>query len=109
MSSLKILTAAIAAATFSLAFAQGTPPRPATDAATGAGQRSSQGTPMGTTGTPGGSGATAQGSGTTGGTAASSAATSANMPAASSGTMAADTGTTTTTRKSKRVAKADRG
>lgn len=53
---LKGLVAAIAAATAAFAFAQGTPPNAAvTDPAQGAGQRSSQNTPMGTTGTPGGS------------------------------------------------------
>ena len=51
MSSLKILTAAIAAAAFSLAHAQATPPKPATDPAMGAGQQSTQSTPMGATGT----------------------------------------------------------
>jgi hypothetical protein len=74
MQSLKILTAAAAAATFSLAFAQGTPPTPATDPAVGAGQRSTQNTPMGTTGTP----ATNQGtmSGSTGSTTTNQATTS---------------------------------
>jgi hypothetical protein len=60
MSSLKILAAAVAAATFSLAFAQGTPPTPSKDPATGAGQRSTQSTPMGDSGTPGATGAAAQ-------------------------------------------------
>lgn len=53
---LKGLVAGIAVATAAFAFAQGTPPNAAvTDPAQGAGQRSSQNTPMGTTGTPGGS------------------------------------------------------
>ena len=37
--SLKIVIAAVTAATFSLAFAQSTPPAPASDPAVGAGQR----------------------------------------------------------------------
>lgn len=93
MSSLKILTAAIAAATFSLAFAQGTPPRPATDPAVGAGQRSSQNTPMGSTGTPGAGGGMAQG-GTSAGGAAAATAGSANMGTTGSGA-SMNAGTTT--------------
>lgn len=61
MSSLKILVAAAAALTVSLSFAQGTPPHPAANPAIGAGQRSTDNTPMGTTGTPGGPGMRAQG------------------------------------------------
>lgn len=131
MSSLKILTAAIAAATVSLAFAQGTPPRPAADPAVGAGQRSTQNTPMGTTGTPGGAGGMAQGGTSAGGTAATTAGGtmgttgSANTGAAmNSGTpstgaraggttVAQDTHTHThkaakSKKKAKKVAKADR-
>lgn len=117
MSTSKILVAAIAAATVSLAFAQGTPPRPAADAATGAGQRSTQGTPMGTTGTPGGGGAAAQGSmaGRAAATTAGSTGTTGSSAAMNSGTTAgataaADTGTRKVAKKSskKRVAKADR-
>jgi hypothetical protein len=85
MSSLKILIAAIAAATFSLAFAQGTPPKPAPNAATGEGQRSTMNTPMGTTGTPTGGGAMAQGTSGASGAAATTAGSS-------SGAMASDTG-----------------
>ena len=116
MSTLKILAAAVAAATVGLAFAQGTPPRPAADPAVGAGQRSSQNTPMGTTGTPGSGGAAAQGS-TSGSAAASTAgSTGASMntgAAASAGTsgggssMAAGTGTSKPAKKARRV-KADR-
>jgi hypothetical protein len=106
MSTSKLLAAAVCAATVSLAFAQGVPPRPATNPAIGAGQRSTQGTPMGTTGTPGGGGGVAaQGSmagsaaattagsmGTTGGTIGStgssmnSGATASNMDMGSTGT-----------------------
>lgn len=111
MNTPKILAAAVAAATFSLAFAQGTPPAPATDPAVGAGQRSTQNTPMGTTGTPGGAtGAAAQGS-----TAGSAAATDAGSTGASSSgntagstsstPMATDTPTTGTKAK---ATKADR-
>lgn len=90
MSSLKILTAVAAAATFSLAFAQGTPPQQATDPAVGAGQRSTQETPMGSTGTPGSEGAAAQGS-TTG----SPAAGTMGAGSSASGTMSSDTGAST--------------
>ena len=51
MSSPKILVAAVAAAAFSLAFAQSAPPRPGvTNPAIGAGQQSTHLTPMGETG-----------------------------------------------------------
>lgn len=112
---LKTLVAGLATATVALAFAQGTPPNPAAaNPATGAGQRSSQNTPMGTTGTPTGSGAAAQGStgtGSAGNTAAMSAGSSAG---ASSGTVASDSmgskSTTRHTRKARKHAvKADRG
>jgi hypothetical protein len=111
---LKTLVAGLATATVALAFAQGTPPNPAAaNPATGAGQRSSQNTPMGTTGTPTGGGAAAQGT-TAGSSAATSAATSANTSAGSSGTMASDNMGSKSTTKHKRakhhkVAKADRG
>jgi hypothetical protein len=82
---LKTVVVGIAAATAAFAFAQGNPPNPAVaNPAQGAGQRSSQNTPMGTTGTPGG-GATAQGSGSTGGT-MSSGSTAGSAAAASAGT-----------------------
>jgi hypothetical protein len=106
MNTPKNLAAAVAAATFSLAFAQGTPPAPATDPAVGAGQRSTQNTPMGTTGTPSGTAAAAQGS-----PAGSAAATSAGGTGASgagpttTAPMAADTPTTSAKAK---PAKTDR-
>ena len=58
---LKTLLAGLAAvAVVGTAMAQGTPPTTASpNAATGAGQQSSQGTPMGTTGVGGGGAATA--------------------------------------------------
>jgi hypothetical protein len=115
MSTIKILTAAIAAATFGLAFAQGTPPRPATDPAVGAGQRSTQNTPMGDTGTPGGGG-TARGTSASGAgaadTAPASAGSSASTTTAGGGTaMASDTHTTHKAKhhkKHKKVKKVDR-
>lgn len=106
--SLKTLVAAITAATAAFAFAQGTPPQPgAADPAVGAGQRSTQETPMGTTGTPGGgaaagstsSGATMSGS-TSGGT--SSGTMSSDTAASSSSSGSGSTGTTM------RTARADR-
>jgi len=55
MKAAKTLIALAAAALFGVAFAQSTPPNTAAkDPAVGAGQRSTQNTPMGTTGTPGG-------------------------------------------------------
>ncbi|MCC2633282.1 MAG: hypothetical protein K0S48_1168 [Ramlibacter sp.] len=121
--SLKIVIAAVTAATFSLAFAQGTPPTPASNPAVGKGQTSTQNTPMGTTGTPGGSatGSAAQGS-TTGSGAASTAGSSGTMSSGStasstpstsgsSGSMAADTsssGSGSGSSATMRTAKADR-
>ena len=129
MSSRKILTAATLAVAFSFAYAQGTPPQPATDPAVGAGQRSTQNTPMGDTGTPGG---TAAGT-SAGGTAAAGAGAAPTTPSTTTGSGAgaasmnsgATAGATTTpgdkamasdapvtdktsTKKSKRMAKADR-
>jgi hypothetical protein len=55
--SMKIKGLLAGAATFALigtAMAQGTPPDKSKSAPVGAGQQSTQGTPMGTTGTPGG-------------------------------------------------------
>ena len=111
MSPLKILAVAAAAATFGIAFAQGTPPGPATDPATGAGQRSTQTTPMGDSGTPGGTGAAGQRStaGAAGG--ATSGATAAGTgSASSSGSMSSGaTAANTDTSGSKKVASAKTG
>lgn len=114
---LKVLAGGVVAATAALAFAQGTPPNPAvTNPAQGAGQRSSQNTPMGTTGTPGAGGATAQSGTTAGATAGSTAAATAGSTGGTSagaagatggGTAAADGGGGAT--KTKRAARADRG
>lgn len=121
MSSLKILAAIAATATVSLAMAQGVPPKPASDPAVGAGQRSTQNTPMGSTGTPGGAGASAQGStagssaatttGNTGATSSGSMNSGSSMNSSSPSTSSSDTmasDSNTTGKKSKRVAKADR-
>jgi hypothetical protein len=122
MSTLKILAAAaVTAASISLAFAQGTPPKPGvTDPAVGAGQRSTQNTPMGTTGTPGGTGAAAQGStaGSAAATTAGSAGASGSMNSGSTasagtsggGSMASGSGSGTQkkAKKTRKVAKADR-
>jgi hypothetical protein len=126
MSTSKILIAAFAAATVGLAFAQGTPPKPAANPAVGAGQQSSQNTPMGTTGTPSGGGGMAQGSTRSGGSSASSAASSGAMSSGSSAgstgssagstgssggsTMAADTGSGSgkSSHRKHRKARADR-
>jgi hypothetical protein len=87
-------------------FAQGTPPNPAVaNPAVGAGQQSSQGTPMGTTGTQGGSAAAATGS--------TAASTSGSMSAttgsdSSSSTMGASSDTTTTAGTRSRRVRADR-
>ena len=67
------------------AIAQGTPPNPASNnAPTGAGQQSSQSTPMGTTGTPAGGGTAAaggtSGSGAMGPTGSTAAAPSTAAP-----------------------------
>lgn len=113
---LKALVAA-AAVTTTLAFAQGTPPNTAVaNPAQGAGQRSTQNTPMGTTGTPGGSGAMAQGSMGTGSASSTAAATAGTSSGSSmSGTASSNTsmGSTSTTKhmskKHKKAAKADRG
>jgi hypothetical protein len=110
MSTKILATAALAAAT-SLAFAQGTPPKPASNPAVGAGQRSTQNTPMGTTGTPGGGAAGAQGAATgssagamsAGGTGAS-ASMDAGASASAGGAMAGGTRVAT----SRRRARADR-
>jgi hypothetical protein len=125
MYSFKILAAAAAAATVSLAMAQGVPPKPAADPAIGAGQRSTQNTPMGTTGTPGSkSGAMAQGSysgstaapttGNMGASGSMNSGSSMNSTSNDSSTMASSSSgssthkTTKHKKSSKKMAKADR-
>lgn len=109
-----LLAGVAALALIGTAIAQGNPPNPAVkNAPTGAGQQSSQNTPMGATGTPGG-GATATGStatgSTSGGTTMGTASSGATSPGASmgSGSTSADTSATTRTTRPMRTAKADR-
>ncbi|MES2940692.1 MAG: proteophosphoglycan ppg4 [Pseudomonadota bacterium] len=110
---LKTLVASLAAVAFvGTALAQGNPPNPSvSNPAQGAGQQSSQTTPMGTTGTPGGSGSTMGASTPTTGSTAGSGTTMG----ASSSTDTSAAATTTTTKKSKvkakrkHVARSDRG
>ncbi len=89
---LKSIITASALVVAGAAFAQGTPPNAAVkDPAVGAGQQSTQTTPMGTTGTPAGSGSATMGStGTTSGTTSGSAtmgSTTTDTTTGSSGTM----------------------
>jgi hypothetical protein len=114
--STKILAAAVlAAATASLVFAQGTPPRPAANPAVGAGQRSTQNTPMGTTGTPGGGAVGAQGAATGSAAAMSAGSTGASgsMNSGASASAGASGGSsmasgTRVAKKAHRRVKADR-
>lgn len=120
---LKGLLACMATLAFAgTALAQGNPPNPAVKSApVGAGQQSSQQTPMGTTGTPAG-GSTAAGSSGTSGTAATTGSTNTgSTTAGSTGTgstgsgssmgsasTSADTSAPTEKNKRVRVARADR-
>ena len=75
-----LIAGAAAVALVGTAVAQGTAANPAVkNPATGAGQQSSQNTPMGTTGTPGGSGSNATGSGMSGGSTMSGSTNTAPM------------------------------
>jgi hypothetical protein len=120
---IKGLLAGVAAfALIGTAMAQGNPPNPAIkNAPEGAGQRSTQNTPMGTTGTPTGStGSTSSGmsnsgstsgmsSGTTGTTGMSGSSNSGTtMGAGGSSSDAAMASSTTGTRKANRRMRADR-
>jgi hypothetical protein len=106
---LKSLFAGFAAvAIVGTAIAQGTPPNAnVTNPAVGAGQQSSQQTPMGTTGTPGGTGATGTGAATMGATGSSGSTTgsSASMSGSNS-TMGASSNSGAT--GSTRAVRADR-
>lgn len=108
MKAAKSLIALAAAALFGVAFAQSTPPNTAAkDPAVGAGQRSTQNTPMGTTGTPGG-GATMSSNAGTGGAAATAPAGSGTSMGASSTTDTSATATTSSgsgTHKAKKKSK----
>lgn len=107
---LKVLLAGVA--TFALigtAFAQGTPPDASKSAPVGAGQRSTQGTPMGTTGTPVGGGATASQPTTSGNTTAAAPAPSTSGGSTAGSTMTADNSMAKAPRKGmQRKARADR-
>ena len=104
-----LLAGFAAVAVIGTAMAQGSPPNPAVKSAPiGAGQQSSQSTPMGVTGTPAG------GSSATGSTAAGSTSSGSNMGTSSGTSMgssstSADTSMTPrTSKRSKRMARADR-
>lgn len=117
-----LIAGAAAVALIGTAVAQGTAANPAVkNPATGAGQQSSQGTPMGTTGTPGGSGTTATGSGMSSGSTMSGSTNTAPMNSGSTagsrssgstsgtsmGSTSAGSGTDMGTRSTRR-ARADR-
>ena len=114
---IKGLLAGVAAmAVIGTAMAQGSPPNPAIKSAPiGAGQQSSQSTPMGVTGTPTG-GSTAAGStsgspsmgATTGSSKMGSTSPSSGSSMGSSSTSADTSMTPTTSKRSKRMARADR-
>lgn len=109
-----LLATAATVALAGVAIAQGTPPAPgATDPAVGAGQRSTQNTPMGSTGTPGGggaAGATAGGaqSGSTGMGTGTGSTMSGSMGSTGGGTAAAGT-SSAGSRSGQRASRADRG
>lgn len=118
---IKGLLAGFAAVAFiGTAMAQGSPPNPAIKSAPiGAGQQSSQSTPMGVTGTPAGgssaTGSTAAGSTSGGSNKGSTNAGSSNMGSTSSGTSMGSSSTSADTsmtprsaKRSKRMARADR-
>lgn len=107
MKAAKSMIALAAAAVFGVAFAQSTPPNTASkDPATGAGQRSTQNTPMGATGTPGG-GATMSSGGTGSGTSMGASSTTDTSAAA---TTSSSSGTHKAKKKSrKHKARSDRG
>lgn len=110
-----LLAGVAAVAVIGTAIAQGNPPNPAVRSApVGAGQQSSQQTPMGTTGTPTGSGATDTGS-STGSTSTNMGSTStpptpsgsSSMGSSSMGSSSTSADTSGTTRPM-RTARADR-
>jgi hypothetical protein len=100
-----LLAGAATVALIGTAVAQSTPPAPASDPAVGAGQRSTQETPMGATGTPAGGAA---------GTAAPASTDAATAAPATSGSTTLGAGGATTnsgssTMDSAPPARADRG
>ena len=106
---LKGLLAGLAAVAIAgAAIAQSTPPNPAAkDPAVGAGQQSTQTTPMGSTGTPSGgsTAAGASGSSTTSGSTAASPSTSGSTTMGASGSATTDTSASSS---GSRTARADR-
>ena len=99
--------AVLAATAFGAAIAQSTPPDPnAANPAVGAGQQSSQATPMGTTGTQAGGGTAASGTMSTGTT--NSGTVGSSTDTGSSQSMGSSTDTTTASASSTRAARADR-
>ena len=107
---LKTLLVGVATvAVVSTAFAQGTPPTTATpNAATGAGQQSSQNTPMGTTGTAGGGTMAQGGAAGTGSTTGTGSGTGAGTSGSTGSNMGASGSTDTTTSGTNRPMRADR-
>lgn len=101
----QVSIAILAATAMGAVVAQSTPPNPnAANPAVGAGQQSSQTTPMGTTGTQAASGATA--SGTTSGSTNGSGTMTGNNSGSGSTMGSADT--TTASASTTRAARADR-
>ena len=93
---IKTLVASLAAVAFvGTAMAQGTPPNPSvTNPAQGAGQQSSQTTPMGTTGTPGAGGSTIGAGKTSGTTTGATAGTTGSSTMTGSSTAGSTSGST---------------
>ena len=106
-----LLASVAAVALIGTAMAQGNPPNPAVkNAPEGAGQQSSQGTPMGTTGTPTGAPMTTGStkSSSTMGTASTTTTTNSGTSMGSSSTSADTSMSATPAKRMKRKARADR-
>lgn len=112
-----LLAGVAAVAMIGTAMAQGNPPNPAVkNAPSGAGQQSTQGTPMGTTGTPSGSPSTNMGStntnmGSTNMGSTSPAGTTGSASSMGASGMSTDTSMTANsggTKRNMRMARADR-
>ena len=106
-----LLAGVAAVALIGTAIAQGSPPNPAIKSApVGAGQQSSQQTPMGTTGTPAGGGTAAGSSSTNMGSSSTSGTTGTAGTGSSMGSpsTSADSSASTGTKRTVRVARADR-
>jgi|JI8StandDraft_1071087.scaffolds.fasta_scaffold163024_2 hypothetical protein len=97
-----LIAGLVTVAAIGTAFAQSSPPNPAAaNPAIGAGQQSSQGTPMGMTGTPGGGG-------TTGATTAPRATMQSGSTATPAAPMASGSSDSTTMAATTRRTRADR-